>query len=138
MRKRTGVLAFTEEVAAMPHSEIIKQMSSNQAETAGPESRTWPRAYTGQVEHLRKLLRGVKSMPAGKAPGLDGVTAEILKLGGQALMLVMFPIYRAASMHSCVPSDWNDVALQLMWKTKGRRDDIEKYRPIALTSIPER
>ena len=34
-----------------------------------------------------------------------------------------------------VPSGWNDATLQLIWKGKGRRDDIETYRRIALTSI---
>ena len=167
LRKRTSFLAFTEEVTAKPHSEIIRQMSSirrrlqDPGRIPGPEltpdkldiyasffaqifssdtrkdfpsdERIAPRKELGLT--YQQFLRAVKSMPAGKAPGLDGVTAEILKLGGQALMLVMFPLYRAASIHSCVPSDWNIAALQLIWKAKGRRDDIEKYRPIALTSI---
>ena len=34
-----------------------------------------------------------------------------------------------------VPSDWSVAALQLIWKVKGRRDDVDKYRPIALTSV---
>ena len=34
-----------------------------------------------------------------------------------------------------VPSSWNTAVVQLIWRAKGQRDDIDKYRPIALTSI---
>ena len=74
-------------------------------------------------------------MPNNKAPGSDGVTAEILKLGGQALVSVMYPLYRAVRAWGLMPSDWNVAALQLIWKAKGRRDDVDKYRPIALASV---
>ena len=42
-----------------------------------------------------ELFEAVKCMPKNKAPGPDGVTAEILQLGGQALVSVMYPLYRA-------------------------------------------
>ena len=82
-----------------------------------------------------QLLRIVMHMPNNKAPGPDGVLAEILKLGGQAMVSVMYPLYKAICGCGLVPSDWNAAALQLIWKAKGRRDDVEMYRPIALTSI---
>ena len=82
-----------------------------------------------------ELFEAVKCMPKNKTPGPDGVTAEILQPGGRALVLVMYPLYRAVRAWGLVPSDWNVAARQLIWKTKGRRDDVDKYRPIALTSI---
>ena len=82
-----------------------------------------------------ELLRAMMCMPNDKAPGPDGVTAEIFKLGGQSLASVMCPLYKVVAVYGMVPSDWNTAALQLIWKAKGRRDDVEMYRPIALTSI---
>ena len=87
-----------------------------------------------RVTH-HQLLRAMLCMPNNKAPGPDGVTAEILKLGGQSLASVMCPLYKAISVYGMVPSEWNVAALQLIWKAKGRRDDVEMYRPIALTSV---
>ena len=76
-------------------------------------------------------------MPNNKAPGPDGVTAEILKLDGQSQESVMCPLYNAISVYGMVPSEWNVAALQLIWKAKGRRDDVEMYRPIALLAYLE-
>ena len=83
----------------------------------------------------QQLSQAIRSMPNNKASGLDRITAEILKLGGQSLVSVMYPLYKAVRACGMVPSDWNSAALQLIWKGKGCRDDIETYRPIALTSI---
>ena len=41
-----------------------------------------------------ELFEAMKCMPNNKAPGPDGVTAEIIKLGEQALVSVMYPLYR--------------------------------------------
>ena len=73
-------------------------------------------------------------MPSNRAPSPDGVVAEILKLGGQALASVMNPLYRTTRAWGMIPSSWNTAVVQLMWKAKGRRDNIVKYRPIALAS----
>ena len=77
----------------------------------------------------------MKCMPNNKAPGPDGITVEILKLGGQALVSVMYLLYGAVRVWGLILSDWIVAALQLIWKAKGRRDDVDKYRPIALISI---
>ena len=90
-----------------------------------PLQRTWA--------HISRAFRTVKRTPNNKAPGPDGATAEILKLGRQALVSVTYPLYRAVRAWGLIPSDWNVAALQLIWKAKGRRDDVDKYRPIAIT-----
>ena len=83
----------------------------------------------------QRFSQAIRSMPNNKAPGLDGISAEILKLGGQSLTSVMYPLYKAGWACGMVPTEWNSAVLQLLWKGKGRRKDIEAYRPIALTSI---
>ena len=82
-----------------------------------------------------ELFEAVKCTPNNKEPGPDGITAEILKLGEQVLVSVMYPLRRAVGAWGLIPSDWNVVALQLIWKAEGRRDDVDEYRPIALSGI---
>ena len=110
LRKRTGFLAFAEEVAAKPHSEIIRQMSSIRRRLLDPSrvpgpgltpdkldiyasffaqifssdtrkdflsvERIAPRKELGLT--YQQFLRAVKSMPAGKAPGLDVSYAPLI------------------------------------------------------------
>lgn len=78
--------------------------------------------------------RAVESMPAGKAPGLDGVTEESLNWGS-TLVVSYAPFIQTASVYSWIPPNWNVAALQLIWKAKGRHDGVEKYRPITLAII---
>ena len=81
------------------------------------------------------LVRTIEGMPNNKAPGVDGITSEIIKLGGEPLYGVLLPLYRAILRSGNVPENWNTAALHLIWKQKGRRDDVKMYRPIALTQV---
>ena len=82
-----------------------------------------------------QLIKAMKSMPKGKAPGVDAVTAEILEVGGNHILSVMLPLYRAVLRSGMVPQIWNKAALNMIWKNKGSEQDISTYRPIALTVI---
>ena len=71
------------------------------------------------------LSATIRRLPNNKASGVDGITAEIVKLGGESLCSVMLPLYRAILRSGCVPDKWNVAGLHLIWEQKGRRDDIE-------------
>ena len=58
---------------------------------------------------------------------MDGATAEIVKLAGESLCSVMLPLYRAMLRSGYVPEKWNVAGLHLIWKQKGRRDDVRIY-----------
>ena len=64
-------------------------------------------------------------MSNDKAPGTDGITAEVLKLGGEPIMLVLTPMYEAVMGCGIVPAQWNVPALQLIYKGKGDKEDIK-------------
>lgn len=91
--------------------------------------------YKGLGTYILRVFRGRKEYTHYKVPGSDGITAGILKLGGWTPVFVTHPLHRAVRARGLIPSDWNVTALQLIWKEKGRRDDVDKYRPIALASI---
>lgn len=82
-----------------------------------------------------QLVKTAKSMPKGKAPGVDAITAEILEVGGNHILSVILPLYRAVFRSGMVPEVWNKAALNMIWKNKGSEQDISTYRPIALTVI---
>ena len=101
--------AYADHFAGIFSSETRKSLQDSQ--------RITPTKDLGLT--YRDLIKAVKCMPNNKAPGPDGVMAEILKLGGQALASVMNPLYRTARAWGMVPSSWNTAVVQLIWKAKG-------------------
>ena len=74
------------------------------------------------TEHLTydQLATVVKAMPKGKAPGIDAITAEVLEVGGNHIVSVMLPLYRAVLRSGMVPNTWNKAALNMIWKKRAR------------------
>ena len=72
-------------------------------------------------------------MNDGKAPGIDGISAEILKCGGKRMFemtcVVIHDIWETEA-----PQDWKDGILLSLFK-KGIRTDCDNYRGITLLSI---
>ena len=77
----------------------------------------------------------IRGLPNNKAPGVGGIAAEIVKLGGEAFCGATLPLYRAILRSGIVPEKWNVAGLHLIWKQKGPRDDVGMHRPIALTLV---
>ena len=108
------------------YANHFAQVSRSEIWQGPPDSKR--RTATGDLGlTYNELFEAVKCMPKNKGPGLDRATAEILQLWGQALVSVMYPLYRAVRAWGSVPSDWNAAALQLIWRAKGQRGSVDKY-----------
>ncbi len=74
-------------------------------------------------------------MNNGKAPGKDGIPAEIYKALGpkakQALHDILLSIWNEEEM----PPDLRDATIVSLYKNKGSRSECGNYRGIALQSI---
>ena len=84
-----------------------------------------------------EIAVAIKQLKKGKAPGLDEISLEMLRLGGEEsirwLKLVSDVIWREES----VPADWRSQLLVPLHK-KGSRTNCDNYRGIALLSIPSK
>ncbi|EYC43143.1 hypothetical protein Y032_0502g2631 [Ancylostoma ceylanicum] len=70
----------------------------------------------------------------GKAPGVDGITAELLQSCGPTLYTALarrFSLYLAKCE---VPAAWKHSSTILLFK-KGDKEDLENYRPITLLPV---
>ena len=85
-------------------------------------------------EEIRVAISHLKN---GRAPGLDEISAEMLKVGGdesvQCLKLLSDCIWREET----IPNDWKSQLLIPLHK-RGSRVDCDKYQGIALLSIPSK
>ena len=89
----------------------------------------------------------IDELPTGTVPGIDGWTAEYFKVVGARVededgILQPSPLAQtiASVFKSCADSgemlsQMRTSIVSLIYKEKGRRDDLSKYRPIAVNSI---
>ncbi len=65
-----------------------------------------------KVKGVLKVLKG------GKAPGLDGCHAELLKKGGRAVVVWLVRLMNVCFMEGMVPSEWRDACIVPLYKGK--------------------
>ncbi len=74
-------------------------------------------------------------MKVGKAPDPDGITAEMLKYGGEVVVDWMMWICNLAWEQSKVPEDQRKASIVPLYKGKCNREDCNNYRGISLLSV---
>ena len=76
-------------------------------------------------------------MRNGKAPGEDGISAEILRLGGESVVQWLKHLADRVWSEEAVPKDWKKSLVVPLHK-KGTRSVCDNYRGISLLSIPSK
>ena len=70
-------------------------------------------------------------MSTNKAPGLDQITSDVYKLGGEQIIKSLTKCINKILETKTIPSSWNEAKIIILYK-KGDPDDIKNYRPISL------
>ncbi|XP_048583704.1 uncharacterized protein LOC125563054 [Nematostella vectensis] len=82
-----------------------------------------------------ELREAIKVISSGKAPGQDGIPAEIFKCGGDKLLDSLFKLLCKCWELGSVPQDFRDCSITNLYKNKGDRSDRNNYRGISLLCI---
>ena len=77
----------------------------------------------------------MKQLKWGKAPGICGIHAELLKACGNALVS-MHAVLCSAWNTGINPTDWKRGLVVPLWKGKGDRQDCNNHRGVTLLSLP--
>ncbi|CAH1266638.1 Hypp3464 [Branchiostoma lanceolatum] len=77
-------------------------------------------------------------MKCHKAPGVDGVPAEVYKLGSDTLLTVLTDLFRDCWERGVVPQDFRDAVIVSLYKNKGEKSACSNYRGITFLSIAEK
>ena len=82
------------------------------------------------MEELEKALQETRRDKA-----LDGISAEILKLGGPKLKACLLSLYNTCWQRQTLPQDFKDALIVMIYKRKGDRRDCDNHCGISLLSI---
>ena len=82
-----------------------------------------------------EVERALKETKAGRAPGVDGVRAEMLKEGGVAAVEWMVRLFNLCFLLSRVPVDWLHGIIVPLYKGKGDVYECGNSRGISLLAV---
>ena len=84
---------------------------------------------------IDELSEALDSLASGKAPGKDGIPAEVLKCCKETLITELHEILCLFWSEGEVPQDMRDANVITLYKNKGDRGDCNNYRGISLLSV---
>ena len=83
-----------------------------------------------------EVHRAVNQMATGKAPGTDGLPAEVLKAGGPNLTTKLAQLFQNIWSKRSVPQEFRDALIVHIFKRKGDCSVCDGHRGISLLWIP--
>ncbi len=75
-----------------------------------------------------EVEKAVARLKCGKAAGMDRITAEMMKYGGDAVVEWMLLICERVWKEGEVPDDWKKAIIVPLYKGKGSRSECSSYR----------
>ena len=84
---------------------------------------------------MDEILKAMKSMKAGKSPGYDRVSVEMLRAGDGVVASQLYRLFNLCWACGRVPEDWCKAVIVPLYKGKGSQLDCKNYRGISLLSV---
>ena len=85
---------------------------------------------------LVETQAAVNRLKLGKAPGICGIHAELLKAGGNAALVSLFAVLCSAWNKGIIPTYWRRGLVVPLWKGKGDGQDCNSCCGVRLLSVP--
>ena len=84
---------------------------------------------------IDEIRKAIGQLVSGKAPGNDGIPAEIFKFGGDDLIEKLHELFILIWETGRVPQDFKDASIIHLYKNKGPRKICDNHRGISLLSV---
>ena len=86
----------------------------------------------------KELSMAIKSMKIGKAPGPDGIPAELLKVTARSQPRLLLDMFNSCLRIGIFPTRWKIARLVLISKGKGEADSPSSYRSLCMLDTKEK
>ena len=93
-----------------------------------------PMLELDELPTFDELNSAIASTPAGKAPGLDGIPADLLQCD-DVTSPYLYSILCKCWNEGKFPDDMRDAKITTLYKNKGDKGDCNNYRGISLLSV---
>ena len=133
MRKESGEITTNREEILKICANFYKSLYTQTVPT--PESTMKSSPDTEEIPEFteEEVERAIKRMKRHKAQGVDGITSDIIKLGGSMVLTYLTNIFNNILKTKQIPDSWHEAKIVILFK-KGDPKDIKNYRPISLLS----
>ncbi|CAE7241174.1 unnamed protein product [Symbiodinium sp. CCMP2592] len=84
---------------------------------------------------LAEIEAAIRLAPRGRAAGLDGIPAEVLKAAPGPMSAALQPLFTKASLRLRQPLQWRGGILFECWKQSGKRSDPASHRSLFVSSV---
>ena len=88
-----------------------------------------------EVPSIEELSKEIDRLPSGKAPGKDGIPAEVIKSNKSTLLVPLHKLLTQSWKECSVPQDMRDATIITLYKNKGDHSDCNNYHGLSLLSI---
>jgi hypothetical protein len=87
--------------------------------------------FAGNTKIIKKRLAAIGK---NKSVGREGISGDILKQGGEALIPHLARLLDVTVNNAAIPSDWKKATVIPIYMVDDR-SEISNYRPVSLTSV---
>ena len=87
------------------------------------------------VPTQEEVDKAISSLSSGKAPGSDGIPAEVFSSGGPALTSKLLELFQLMWKNEELPQEFKDASITHLYKNKGNRRVCDNHRGISLLEI---
>ena len=143
VKDKTGKILLEEQKVLKRWSEHFDQLLNvsdereAQVNAVGLEAREQRVEQPKELEE-KELRHAISRLKLDKSPGLDGVTAELLKAGGEIVVKWTTRLTRLCMKEGKVPREWQEACEVPLYKGKGCKTECKSFRGISLLSVPRK
>src|SRR5678815_4246569 len=91
--------------------------------------------FWDEVISKKEVMGRVKKLKNGKSAGIDEITGEMTKNGGEIVIDLIWKLCNKAFIRGIVPRDWRRAVIVPLYKGKEDKGNCSNYRRISLLSV---